>query len=257
MRAVRSRRGSRCRSPSLADIEGQRGHCERQPCRGRAPGLVAAAGWIDVEDCECMNWMTRFLLARVRSPLPPVISSKAPAVANNSAEAVAPILTTRGCGRRHSFARPLGSAGDPCRARPQCRFRRQAGSAARRPSTSTAAGRQGNRPRRQRAAKSTAITDASQGLAVQGRPRNPNLGAPLAIALRPDTSRIVITYKSAPDAGALLWLTPAADRRQEDAVPVQPGRGDPEPELDPDPGFARHPPDLGSEDPRAGGHDRR
>ena len=34
------------------------------------------------------------------------------------------------------------------------------------------------------------------------------LGSPLAIALRPDTKRIAIHYKSAPDAGALLWLTP-------------------------------------------------
>ena len=34
------------------------------------------------------------------------------------------------------------------------------------------------------------------------------LGAPLAIALRADTKRIVIRYKSAPDAGALQWLTP-------------------------------------------------
>jgi leukotriene-A4 hydrolase len=37
---------------------------------------------------------------------------------------------------------------------------------------------------------------------------DPNLGAPLAVALRSDTRRIVITYKSASDAGALLWLTP-------------------------------------------------
>ena len=36
-----------------------------------------------------------------------------------------------------------------------------------------------------------------------------NLGAPLAVGLRGDTSRIVISYKSAPDAGALQWLTPA------------------------------------------------
>ena len=35
-----------------------------------------------------------------------------------------------------------------------------------------------------------------------------NLGAPLAIALRPDTNRLIIHYKSAPDAGALQWLTP-------------------------------------------------
>jgi leukotriene-A4 hydrolase len=37
---------------------------------------------------------------------------------------------------------------------------------------------------------------------------DPNLGAPLAIALRPDTKQLVIKYKSAPDAGALQWLTP-------------------------------------------------
>ena len=35
-----------------------------------------------------------------------------------------------------------------------------------------------------------------------------DLGAPLAIALRPDTKRITIHYMSARDAGALLWLTP-------------------------------------------------
>ncbi len=37
---------------------------------------------------------------------------------------------------------------------------------------------------------------------------DPNLGAPLAIALRPDTRRIAIRYLSAPEAGALQWLTP-------------------------------------------------
>ncbi len=81
--------------------------------------------------------------------------------------------------------------------------------------------------------------------------KDPNLGSPLAIALRPDTKRIAITYKSAPNAGALLWLTPAADRRQEGALPVQPGRIDREPELDPDAGFAGDPPDLGRDDPRS------
>ena len=34
------------------------------------------------------------------------------------------------------------------------------------------------------------------------------LGAPLAVTLRPDTRRLVIKYRSAPDAGALQWLTP-------------------------------------------------
>ena len=37
---------------------------------------------------------------------------------------------------------------------------------------------------------------------------DPNLGAPLAVALNPDTKRLVIRYRSAPDAGALQWLTP-------------------------------------------------
>src|SRR3954471_9405967 len=37
---------------------------------------------------------------------------------------------------------------------------------------------------------------------------NKDLGAPFSIALRPDTKRIVIHYESAPNAGALLWLTP-------------------------------------------------
>jgi aminopeptidase N len=38
--------------------------------------------------------------------------------------------------------------------------------------------------------------------------KDPNLGSPLAIALEPDTLRITISYKSAPNAGALLWLSP-------------------------------------------------
>ena len=37
---------------------------------------------------------------------------------------------------------------------------------------------------------------------------NKDLGAPLSIALRPDTRKIVINYLSAPGASALLWLTP-------------------------------------------------
>ena len=35
------------------------------------------------------------------------------------------------------------------------------------------------------------------------------MGAPLAVALRPETKRLVIRYKSAADADALQWLTPA------------------------------------------------
>ena len=102
-----------------------------------------------------------------------------------------------------------------------------------------------------------AITDGSgEPLQYKVGASDANLGAPLAIALRPDTKRIVIRYKSAPDAEALQWLTPAADRRQAAPLSVQPGPGDPQPQLDPDPGFARHPPDLGSDHPRARRPDR-
>ncbi len=53
------------------------------------------------------------------------------------------------------------------------------------------------------------VTDASnQPLQWHVGTRDPKFGAPLAIALKPDTRRIVIRYKSAPDAGAFLWLTP-------------------------------------------------
>ena len=37
---------------------------------------------------------------------------------------------------------------------------------------------------------------------------DPKLGSPLAVTLGPDTKRLVIKYKSAPDAGALQWLAP-------------------------------------------------
>src|SRR5256885_3112480 len=53
------------------------------------------------------------------------------------------------------------------------------------------------------------IADAAKrALPFKVGAKDPNLGSPLAIALRPDTKRIVINYKSAPIAGALLWLTP-------------------------------------------------
>jgi aminopeptidase N len=53
------------------------------------------------------------------------------------------------------------------------------------------------------------ITDGSnQPLEYKVGTADPKLGAPLTVALRPDTKRLVIKYKSAPDAGALQWLTP-------------------------------------------------
>ena len=86
--------------------------------------------------------------------------------------------------------------------------------------------------------------------ALQSRRSDPDLGSPLAIALRPDTKRIAITYRSRPNAGALLWLTPEQTAGKKAPFMFSQGEIDREPDLDPDAGFARHPPDLGSEDPR-------
>lgn len=52
------------------------------------------------------------------------------------------------------------------------------------------------------------VTDASGAALDYKVGAATDLGAPLAIALRPDTRRIVIRYRSARDAGALQWLSP-------------------------------------------------
>src|SRR3954470_22873782 len=53
------------------------------------------------------------------------------------------------------------------------------------------------------------VTDADdQPLPFKVGAKDPNRGTPLSIGLKPDTKQVLITYKSAPEAGALLWLTP-------------------------------------------------
>src|SRR5438067_8606578 len=53
------------------------------------------------------------------------------------------------------------------------------------------------------------VTDASNHpLPFRIGVKDPNLGSPLTSDLQPGTRRIVIRYRSAPNAGALLWLTP-------------------------------------------------
>ena len=53
------------------------------------------------------------------------------------------------------------------------------------------------------------ITDGEkQPLQYKVGAADPAMGSPLAVMLRPDTKRLIIKYKSAPDAGALQWLTP-------------------------------------------------
>lgn len=53
------------------------------------------------------------------------------------------------------------------------------------------------------------VTDGDGSpLAYDVGPADANLGAPLTVALRPDTARVVVGYTSAAGAEALQWLTP-------------------------------------------------
>ena len=122
--------------------------------------------------------------------------------------AIAPILTTPDAVDTHSFARPLEARVTHVALDLNVDFdaRRIGGTATldidRKPD-----------------AREIVLDDA--GLEIQGvtdGSKHPlpfkvgatdrNLGAPLTIGLQPDTKRLVITYRSASDAGALLWLTP-------------------------------------------------
>ena len=69
-------------------------------------------------------------------------------------------------------------------------------------------GARADHPRRQ-GPRDLGVTDASASRSpYKVGARDQNLGTPLTIALRPDTRRIVIRYKGAPDAGALAVADP-------------------------------------------------
>ena len=103
----------------------------------------------------------------------------------------------------------------------------------------------------------SAVTDAQgqalpfavgEGDAIRGHPVTVRMGA---------ARQIRIAYRSAPRCGGAAMADPAADRRRAASLSVQPGPGDPQPDLDSDPGQPRHPPDLGSADHRADAAHRR
>jgi aminopeptidase N len=124
------------------------------------------------------------------------------------AEPVAPVLTTADAVDTHSFARPLEAQVTHVALDLTVDFdsKRIGGTAT-------------LDIDRKADAKQIVLDD--NGLEIQsvtdgsGKPlqwkvgaKDPNIGAPLAIALNSDTRKIAIRYKSAPNAGALLWLTP-------------------------------------------------
>ena len=153
------------------------------------------------------------------------------------------------------------SAGDPRRARPQGRFRRQADRRHRHPRRPVEAGtrRRSSSTARGWRSRPSPTGTASRSASPSARPI-PISDAPLTVELG-GASRIRITLCQRPRRGGAAMADARADRGQEASLPVQPGPGDPQPHLDPDPGQPRHPPDLGSPDRRpralAGGDERR
>src|SRR4051812_26757053 len=127
---------------------------------------------------------------------------------NTAATAVAPILTTPDAVDTHSFARPLEARVTHVALDLDVDFdaRRLGGTARididRRPDAKEIVlddnGLEIDR-----------VTDvAKHALPWKVGTKDANLGAPLVVGLRPDIRSIIITYKSAANAGALLWLTP-------------------------------------------------
>ena len=50
--------------------------------------------------------------------------------------------------------------------------------------------------------------DGGASLPFESGARDPILGSPLAVSLRPDTTQVVVRYRTPPDAAALQWLSP-------------------------------------------------
>ena len=128
--------------------------------------------------------------------------------AGGGREAVAPILTTPDARDIHSFARPLEARVTHVSLDLAVDFdsKRIGGTATldvdRKPEAKEIV-------LDDKGLEIQAVADGSgKALAWKIGTADPNLGSPLAIALGPDTKQIKIRYKSAPDAGALQWLTP-------------------------------------------------
>ena len=97
-----------------------------------------------------------------------------------------------------------------------------------------------------------AVTDeAGNPLPYRVGAHDEKKGAPLTIQMG-DKRKIVIRYKSAPDAGALQWLTPEQTAGKKYPFLLSQGQSIENRSVDPDPGQPRHPPDLDRAGHRAG-----
>ena len=82
--------------------------------------------------------------------------------------------------------------------------------------------------------------------------RDAVLGQPLTITLTPDVTKVVVEVPDLAAGGGAAVAVAVADRRQEAAVSVLAGPGDPDPHVAADAGQPGHPPDLRGADHRAG-----
>jgi len=134
--------------------------------------------------------------------------ASAPARSGAEGAAVAPILTTPDANDVHSFARPLEARVTHVSLDLGVDFdaRRIGGTA------TLDIDRKPDARRIVLDSKGLEVESVADGsgkpLAFDIGPADPNLGSPLGVQLAPDTRRLVIRYRSAPDAGALQWLTP-------------------------------------------------
>ena len=137
-------------------------------------------------------------------------SDEAPTVTGNqSSEApkIAPVLTTADAVDPHSYAKPLEARVTHVALDLDVDFdtKRVSGTAAldidRKPDAKEII-------LDDKGLEIQSITDGDKPLQYKVGAVDENLGAPLAVTLNPDTKKLVITYKSAPDAQALQWLAP-------------------------------------------------
>ena len=152
--------------------------------------------------------MNRMIVAASTLLLAACQMGSAPAPQAGDASTIAPILATPDAVDVHSFAKPLEARVTHIALDLGVDFtaRRIAGTAtldiqAKPNATSIILDDKGLEITRIVAADGTPLTYTVGAV-------DPNLGAPLTIAIG-SARKIVITYKSAPDSGALQWLTPA------------------------------------------------
>ena len=88
------------------------------------------------------------------------------------------------------------------------------------------------------------LDERQQPLTFRLEPPVEHLGQALVIALPATGDRVVVEYRTSPDAAALAVADAGADRRAHPSLPLFAGAGDPDAHVDPDAGQPGDPADL-------------